>query len=287
MGSDGYIFAATRENFDQLVVNNSRRGLVMVDFWSPKAGPSLRQREMLTRLAKQLGGRVLLVTINTDEQKQLARDNGVRSLPFCKLFRQGRVVEDVRGVQPEADYRKIVERHLAGVAGGAQRAALEAWQARRQDQAIAILAEGAMADPEDAGLPLLMAKLLMQIGRHVDALEVLTAVPAPVRDDPRIVQLSAHLDFLVTAAKAGEAKQLEDRLTQQPDDHQTRYRLASVLLVRDDYEGAMEQLMILQRTEPDFRKGVARKGLLALFNMLDAGDERVKRFRAELFNLSH
>lgn len=287
MGSNEYIFAATGENFDQLVVQNSRRGLVLVDFWSPKAGPSLRQREMLTRLAKQLGGRVLLATVNTDEQKQLARDYGVHSLPFCKLFRHGRVAEDVRGVQPEADYRKIVERHLAGAAGGVQRAALEAWQVGGQDQAIAILAEGAMADPEDAELPLLMAKLLMQIGRHADAHEVLTAVPAPVSDDPRIVQLSAHLDFLVTAAKAGEVQQLEDRLAQQPDDHESRYRLASVQLVRDDCEGAMEQLMILVRAAPDFRNGVARKGLLALFNMLDAGDERVKRYRAELFNLSH
>ena len=287
MGSNGIIFAATGANFDQLVLQNSRRGLVLVDFWSPRAGPSLRQRELLTRLAEALAGRFLLITVTTDEEQQLARDYGVRSLPSFKLFRNGRVVEEVRGMQPEADYRRIVERHLAASGSAVQRTALAAWQAGARDKAIGILAEGAMADPEDAGLPLLMAKLLVQSGRHSDAHEVLTALPPPACEDPEIVQLSARLDFLVTAADAPNAKELEAQLAQHPDDHASRYRLAAVLLGRDDYEGAMEQLMTIQRRAPDFRNGRARKGLLALFNMLDAGDERVKRFRAELFNLSH
>ena len=287
MGSNSFIFAATGANFDQLVLQNSRRGLVLVDFWSPRAGPSLRQRELLTRLAETFGGRFLLVTVNTDEEQQLARDYGVRSLPSFKLFRNGRVVKEVRGMQPEADYRSIIERQLAGSGSAVQRAALAAWQGGARDQAIGILAEGAMADPEDAGLPLLMAKLLVQSGRHGDAHEVLMALPPPACDDPEIAQLSARLDFLVTAADAPDAKELEAQLVQQPDDHACRYRLAAVLLGRDDYEGAMEQLMTIQRKASDFRSGRARKGLLALFNMLDAGDARVKRFRTELFNLSH
>ena len=287
MGKKGIVYSAAEVNFDQLVLQNSRRGLVLVDFWSPRAGPSLRQRELLTRLAEAFDGRFLLITVNTDEEQQLARDYGVRSLPSFKLFRNGRVVEEVRGVQPEADYRSIVERHLAASGSAVQRAALAAWQEGMRDKAIGILAEGAMADPEDSGLPLLMAKLLVQSGRHGDAHEVLMALPPPACDDPSIMQLSARLDFLVAAVDAPDAKELEAQLAQQPDDHVSRYRLAAVLLERDDCEGAMEQLMSIQRRAPDFRNGRARKGLLSLFNLLDAGDERVKRFRAELFNLSH
>ena len=39
-------------------------------------------------LRLQLSGRVLLTTVNTDEQKQLVRDYEVHSLPFCKLFQR-------------------------------------------------------------------------------------------------------------------------------------------------------------------------------------------------------
>jgi putative thioredoxin len=287
MANKGYIFEASGANFEQLVLQNSRRGLVLVDFWSPRAGPSLRQREMLTQLAESMGGRFLLATVNTDQEHQLARDYGVHSLPSFKLFRNGRVVEEVRGVQPEADYRTIVERHLAGSGSAVQRAALLAWQQGEQDKAIGILADGAMAEPEDPGLPLLMAKLLVQAGRHRDAHQVLTTLPPPACDHPEIAQLAARLDFLIAAADAPDAEQLQEKLEREPDDHAHRYQLAALLLERDDPEGAMEQLMDIQRRAPEFRNGQVRKGLLALFEMLGAGDERVKRFRAELFNLSH
>ena len=74
----------------------------MVDFWAPWVGPSLRQREMLSKLATSYDGRFLLVTVNTDEQKAIAGRFAVKSLPSFKLFRGGKVVETLHGVQPEA-----------------------------------------------------------------------------------------------------------------------------------------------------------------------------------------
>ncbi len=281
------IFAATAENFAELVLENSRRGLVLVDFWSPRAGPSLRQREVLSALARSMGGRFLLATVNTDEQKKLAEDYGVRSLPSCKLFRNAKVVEELRGMQPEADYRRIVERHLAGPGGRVQQAALQAWQSGQAERALKILAEAAVEQPDDPNLPLLMAKLLVRQGRQADAWEIPTAVPPPAAYDKYRAQLRAHLDFSVTAAAGGDAGEPARTVASAPDDWEARYRLASVRLVGDDYEGAMEQLMAIQRGRPGFRDGIARKGLLALFNMLDAGDQRVKRYRSELFKLTH
>jgi putative thioredoxin len=282
MTSKDHVFAATGENFPRLVLENSRRGLVLVDFWSPKAGPSLRQREMLLRLAGQMGGRFLLVTVNTDQEGRLAREYGVHSLPSFKLFRHGKVVEEVRGVQPEADYRKIVERHL-GSTDPLQQAALAAWQAGEQDQALQILAEGAVAAPDNPALPLMMAKLLMQQGRHRDAHEILQAVPAPLAENPEIAGLRMHLDFIVTAAWAPPQEELEQR----PDDPASRYQLAARHLVQDELEKAMQLLLDLVRQAPDYRDGIARKGLLAVLATLDDDDPRVREIRTELFNLVH
>jgi putative thioredoxin len=287
MSTPSYILTATRSNFSELVLENSRKGLVMVDFWSPRAGPSLRQGEVLSRLARDMEGRFLLITVNTDEQSGLAREYGVHSLPSCRLFRHVRVVDEIRGMQPEADYRKLVERHLGGGAGAVQRQAIECWQHGDTDRAIRILAEGAMAAPDDPQIPLLLAKLLMQAGRHADAHAVLNALPDWLRDHPEIAHLGAHLDLIVTAAALSDSAELEARLPLRPDDWDSRYALAAVRLVKDDYEDALGELMRLHREVPDYRGGIPRRALLALFQMLDPSDERVRRFRAELFNLSH
>jgi putative thioredoxin len=287
MGAKGFIFAATRQNFDQLVLQNSRRGLVLVDFWSPRAGPSLRQREILARLADEFNGRFLLATVNTDEEKQLAKDYAVHSLPSFKLFRHGKVSEEIRGMQPEADYRKIVQRHLAKAGDPLQASALRAWRAGEQEKALQLLAEGAMEDPENPAIPLLMAKLLMQAKRIEDAHALLSALPSPARDDEQVIQLGAHLNFIQVAASAPDKAHLQSRIESAPDDHQARYQLAAILLTEDAFEASMEQLMAIERQQPNFQEGAARNGLMALFNMLDTDDERVKRFRNELFRLRH
>ena len=115
-GESRFVFSATQANFQQLVVENSRKGPVLVDFWAPWAGPSLRQGELLKRLAAEYGGRFLLVSVDTDKEKGIAQELGVKSLPSCRLFRYGRVVEQLHGMQTEADYRALIDRYCANLA---------------------------------------------------------------------------------------------------------------------------------------------------------------------------
>jgi putative thioredoxin len=107
-----WIFEAIAENFAALVLDNSARGPVLVNFWSPSAGPCLRLYSILDKLVHEFGGRMLLVNLKNDDQRDLARRYGVTSLPTCKLFMNGGVVETVHGYQPEADLRRTLEKHL-------------------------------------------------------------------------------------------------------------------------------------------------------------------------------
>jgi putative thioredoxin len=287
MTGAAHILAATRENFAQLVLDNSDKGLVLVDFWAPWVGPSLRQRDMLVELAEAYQGRFLLVTVNTDEQKRLAHEYGVRSLPSFKLFRNGRVIEEYHGVQPQADYRRIIDGHLAGSGDRIQAAALHAWQQGDADKALRVLAEGAMAEPDNLALPLLLAKFLLRLERIDDAFAVLAALSPEAREDRQVAEFLAHLGFIRTAGAAPDRDRLEQRLIEAPDDRHARYQLAALALVADDLDAALQQLMTIVREEPDFQDGLARTGLAAVFNMLDPGDDRIRKFRTELFNLIH
>ncbi|MEJ2455229.1 MAG: tetratricopeptide repeat protein [Candidatus Thiodiazotropha sp.] len=282
-----YILEGTRENFDRLVLENSRRGLVLVDFWAPWVGPSLRQRELLTDLAQRFEGRFLLVSVNTDEQKSLAERFGVRSLPSFKLFHQGELVAEYHGVQPEADYPRIIDRYVQKALDPVCREAIATWQSGQPEQALQRLAEAAVEDPQNLAFPALMSKILMRQERYRDAHALLTALPPEAQESPEIRNLLAHLDFIVTAEDAPAREALEAALEAAGEDPDLRYRLAASALIGDDVETALELLLALARSHPGYRDGIARKGMRAVLDRLDPADERVARYRRELYRLDY
>ena len=81
-----FVFEASRENFNQLVLGNSDKGPVMVHFWTPKAGPCMLLNPRLIQLATEYGGKCLLVLANTDELGQVAHPYSVTNVPTVKFF---------------------------------------------------------------------------------------------------------------------------------------------------------------------------------------------------------
>ncbi|MEJ2590590.1 MAG: tetratricopeptide repeat protein [Candidatus Thiodiazotropha sp.] len=287
MSQPAYILEGTTDNFDRLVLENSKRGLVLVDFWAPWVGPSLRQREILIDLAERHAGRFLLVSVNTDDQKPLAERFGVRSLPSFKLFRHGELVGEYHGVQPEADYPRIVEAYVEKQLDETSRQAIATWQAGDPDSALQLLAEAAVDAPDNLAYPALMTKILMRQARYRDAYALLTALPAAAQDAVEIRNLLAHLDFIVTAEDAGPREALQARLADAPEDPALRYQLAAVALLQDDLETALDTLLSLARSHPSWRGGVARKGMRAVLDRLDPNDAQVARYRRELYRLDY
>jgi len=287
MPASAYILEGTELNFDKLVLENSRRGLVLVDFWAPWAGPSLRQQKVLKRLAEEYQGRFLLVTVNTDEQKDIAGRFGVKSLPSFKLFRNGKVVEEFHGMQPEADYRTIVDRYLLPLGDKARLAAAKAWNDGDHDLAIRVLAEGAMAEPDNLEIPAMLAKLLMRLQRFDEAREVLASLPPEARDTTELATLRAHLDFITTAQAIEDEQAVFDRLQQTPPDLAAHFQAGALYLLKDDYEAALQALIVILRNDRNYDQGAARRGLLAIFDTLGGDHALVRRYRGELARLIH
>ncbi len=281
-----YILEGTQGNFDELVLQNSRNGLVAVDFWAPWVGPSLRQRELLIRTAKQFEGRFLLVSVNTDENPRLSSQLNIRSLPVFKLFRHGREIETFHGVQPEADYARIFDRHLGDAAEPAIESALRLWQAGKPNEALRVLAEAAVSMPEEPRYPVLMVKLLMRRQRIDDALAILEALPDELKTHDELSSLHAHLIIMQTGIQSADQNELLTRL-ESSDDPDVRFQLASSLVIADEYEDALEHLLYLVRHAPDYRDGLPKQCMIALFKLLEGQDEVLNRFRSTLFQLEH
>lgn len=282
MSRSRFVFDATDENFPRLVLENSDKGPVLVNYWSPNAGPCMMLMPRLVRLCTEFGGRFLLVMLNTDEYGRMAREHGVTSIPTVKVFRHGRVVDTLHGAESEASLRAFIGKHVETAADALHAAAVDAAAAGDIERAIQTAARAALDHPDDPRALLTLAKLLISQRRFAQADELLAKAPPALHGDPALRTLAAHVALIRAADVADSDDQLRALIATDPADHASRLSLAGRYAIRDDYEAAMTELVDLARMAPDYRNGIARDALLALFELLGEADERVRRVRAVL-----
>ncbi|EPT04079.1 hypothetical protein FOMPIDRAFT_1022159 [Fomitopsis schrenkii] len=111
---DEIIKQANAETFRKAISNKDRT--VIVDFYADWCQPCKVLAPVLEKVVKNpemktsTGTPVDLVTVNADEEADLAAEFDVRALPTVMAFREGKPVGKFAGAFPEADVRAFVER---------------------------------------------------------------------------------------------------------------------------------------------------------------------------------
>ncbi|MDA8129685.1 MAG: tetratricopeptide repeat protein [Betaproteobacteria bacterium] len=287
MALSPYVFDASAENFNRLVLENSHKGPVLVHFWTPKAGPCFMLMPRLVKLAGEYGGKFLLVMLNADELPELARRFSVNSVPTVKFFWRGEVAHTIHGADPDSTFREALDRFIASDANRAHALGVAAWQAGKVQQARLLLANAAMAEPENLAIPRDLAKLLWAEGEGAQALKLLESLPPEAREEPDIARLHAHLTLAETARQAPPLSELDARLAQQPDDLDAHYQRAARLLAADEFAGAMDELLWIACTDRGYRHDIGRISLLALFELLGSAHPLTRQYRQALSESLH
>lgn len=286
MADSPYISNVTSADFSEKVLEASRRVPVLVDFWAAWCQPCQMLMPVLQRLVEEYSGALLLAKVDTDAQQALAGQYGVRSLPTVKLFRDGAVVDEFMGVQPESAIRAIVDRHVVRESDHLRERAREATRRGELEEALALLEQALTEDPNSPRVRLDLAQLRATLGNAAGARELLQSLPPDERDKPEVKQLLGRLFFAEQAEDSPGSAELNARLESDPADSAARLQLAALRILGNDYEGGMDQLLELMRRDRNYQDEAGRRGLLSAFELLGE-HELVNRYRRKMFQLLH
>lgn len=287
MSALAYVFDGTQDTFQQLVLDNSRKGPVLVNYWTPDAGPCFRLWQVLERLSQEYQGRFLLVNVNTETQGRLVRENAITSVPTVKIYHQGKVVESIYGAQSETALRKAIDTWVAPAQDSPLARALRSYQAGDVETALTVLTDACLLDPANLKLHTTALKLLLREQRYTDIAAWIAALPETLRAQREIMTLQVHARLLHMAQQAPPAEQLDQRLATAPDDKDAALQRAAVAMLQDDYAGALTRLLGVLREDRYYEDGLPRKAMLVIFGLLGDQHELTRKFQNSMREVLH
>jgi putative thioredoxin len=285
-----------QRTFMQDVIEASREVPILVDFWATWCGPCKTLTPAIERVVRAAGGRVRLVKIDIDQNRQLVAQLTqlglpLQSVPTVAAFWQGRIADIFQGALPESEIKKFVE-NLLKVAGGQMPSAellAEAKALLEQGDAqgaLELFAGLAQQEPENAEALAGLARALLALGEEDQALEVLAAAAPKIAGHAEITAVRSQIELAQAGreAQAGLAG-FEARLAADPSDHEAAIELSIALNAMDERARAAETLLASIKLDRAWNEEAARMQLLKFFEAWGMTDPATLKARRALSGL--
>lgn len=281
------------EVFQQLVVTPSMEKLVIVDFWAEWCGPCKALTPVLEKVAAQYADKgVVLAKINVDENKFIAAQFKVQSIPTVYAIFQGKPVADLTQARTESQVSALLDQILEKLPVGATQPPQditpliamgeEALSEGDGERAAGIFAQILDIAPDSAESHSGLIRALVAANMLEEAEAALAQLPEPLAQDPAIERARTTLQLAKDKPDDSALEGLKAAIAADAKDHQARLDLASALIASGDHDGAADHLLTIIEIDKEWNEGAARAKLLSLFEMVGLEDEWVSATRRKL-----
>ncbi|MDM0039544.1 tetratricopeptide repeat protein [Variovorax sp. J22G21] len=277
----------TLENFQSELIDGSMTTPVLLDIWAEWCGPCKQLGPVLEKLEVDYAGRFTLAKLDADKvpqiSQQLSQMFGVRSIPFCVMFKDGQPVDGFVGAIPAAEIRTFLDKHVPAAealeAAAEEEAAQDALAEGDTEGALEKLQHAVATDPANDDARFDYIKLLLQEGRDDDA----KVAFAPVIDKTALVRrfdaLQRWMDAIDFAAPAVGTPpvlaELDAKIAAAKRDFQARFDRARLLMAAQQWPAAMDELLEILMRDKTWNEEVARKTYVAILEIIEPAKVKV------------
>ncbi len=284
----------TVEAFRNDVVTPSMDKLVILDFWAEWCGPCKELTPVLEKVAAAYADKgVLLVKINVDENKFIASQFQVRSIPTVYAIFQGQPVADLTPARTEPQLTQMIDKLLDQLPITAVQIAPEADVAPLvsageellvtggNEQAYALFIDAIAVVPDHPGALSGLIRSLVALGRIEEAAAIYDSLDDALKSDAALERARAAVTIAAEAVNPDEMAALQ-AAANDPSDYQAQYELANAQMASGNRELAADGLLAIIAANRDWNDGAARIRLLEIFGLIGLEDPWVAAVRRRL-----
>jgi putative thioredoxin len=99
-------------DFEEKVIEKSKEKPVVVDFYADWCAPCQMLGPIMEKLGEEFKDKLVFVKINTDNNPETSNKYDVSGIPAVKIFKDGEVVDEFVGLQPEEEIKKWLNKNL-------------------------------------------------------------------------------------------------------------------------------------------------------------------------------
>jgi putative thioredoxin len=281
------------QRFQRDVVEPSMTSLVILDFWADRYGAREKVEPPLDRIAADYADKgVKLARIDVDQDKLIAGQFRIQSIPTVYALFQGQPVADLSTYRTEAQIKRVLDQLLSQlpVKGAAQDLAAQVGPLIAMGEEVLgdgdapraenIFSQIREMDPDNPAVLGGLARALIESDRKDEARSLLGTLTEEQARHPAITRARAALE--VAAAPPADVSAEEARLAADADDHDARFAIAQARLAAGDRDGAADALLEIIARDRNWNDGAARTRLLQMLEAAGLEDPWARAQRRRL-----
>lgn len=279
-----HIVTITESNAQAMLIEESCKRPVLIDFWADWCSPCKNLMPILERLTGEYGGAFLLAKVNADEQQMIAGQFGVRSLPTVMLMKDGQPVDGFTGAQSEQQVRELLEKYLPKPWDQQFTQARSLMENGDFATALPLLQQVYKDSSEQVDIALSFADALVEQKRLAEAMVVLDKIKM-AEQGPDYEAVVAKLALAQKAGKAPEIQVLEEKYKQNPNDKEVAFLLAVQYSQHGFYGESLSLLYQVIQSDLGYNDGEARKIYTDILAVLGKGDSLAVEYQRKMYTL--